>query len=192
MSFARQNRQSPGPRRSNDVTSNLRQVGDRVETLIGELRASPDPESAKKAEEIVSLLMEFYGGALDRMVELCADDSVESLAAAFAGDPLVASILSLHGLHPVPVEDRVRTAIDKVRPFLGAQAATIEFVAVDAEGTAHLRAGAGCSIQQALEQAIFEAVPEVTRVAIAIPVPSAQPTLMQIQPRPPSARVATS
>lgn len=175
------------------MPSNLRQVGDRVETLISELRASSDPDAARKGEEIVRLLMEFYGGALTRLIEICADDSVESLAAAFAGDPLVASILSLHGLHPVPVEERVRIAIEKVRPFLGSHAASLELLGVDADGVVRMRAGAGCSVQQAVEQAIFEAVPEVTRVSFALPAPVAsEPTLLQIQPRRPSSEGAST
>jgi Fe-S cluster biogenesis protein NfuA len=173
------------------VASNLRQAGDRIETLLDELRSSPDPNARAKAEEIVRLLMEFYGGALERIVELCAkDERAEALADAFAGEPLVASILSLHGLHPIPVEERVRAAVDKVRPFLGPSAVGVEVLGVDDQGVVSLHVGPGCSVQNAVEQAIFDAVPEVTRVAVGTPAPQPAPTLLQIQPRPPSSAAA--
>ena len=41
-----------------------------------------------------------------------------TLADALAGDELVAHLLLLHGLHPVPLEARVRGALDEVRPYL--------------------------------------------------------------------------
>ena len=41
--------------------------------------------------------------------------------AKLAADPLVESLLLLHDLHPVPVADRVRRAIEAVMPQLGEQ-----------------------------------------------------------------------
>ena len=45
---------------------------------------------------------------------------------ALAGDELVEHLLLLHGLHPVSVEERVREALDGVRPYLGSHGGDVE------------------------------------------------------------------
>jgi Fe-S cluster biogenesis protein NfuA/nitrite reductase/ring-hydroxylating ferredoxin subunit len=172
---------------------NLREVGDRVETLLGELRNHAEPAVQRKAEEIVRILMEFYGAGLTRMIELCADERVTSLAAAFSDDPLVSSLLSLHGLHPIPVEVRIQEALDKVRPYLGSHAGGVEFLGVDDEGVVHLRLQGSCdgcpsstvTVKLAIERAIEEAAPEVSRIdveGVTAPPKAGGTGLVQIQP----------
>jgi Fe-S cluster biogenesis protein NfuA/nitrite reductase/ring-hydroxylating ferredoxin subunit len=170
---------------------NLREVGDRVETLLGELRNVAEPAVQRKAEEVVRILMEFYGAGIARMIELCADERVTSLAVAFSEDPLVSSLLSLHGLHPIPVEVRVQQALDKVRPYLGSHAGGVEFLGVDAEGVVHLRLQGSCdgcpsstvTVKLAIERAIEEGAPEVTRVDVeGVTAPAKSGGLVQLQP----------
>ncbi|MGH8884519.1 MAG: NifU family protein [Egibacteraceae bacterium] len=154
---------------------NLREVGARVEVLLGELRSVAEPAVQHKAEEVVRLLMEFYGAGLERMVEIiAADERADDLAAQFADDPLVASVLVLHGLHPVPVEVRIQRALDKVRPYLGSHAGGVEFLGVDAEGVCRLRLKGSCdgcpsslvTVKLAIERAIEEAAPELSRIDV--------------------------
>jgi Fe-S cluster biogenesis protein NfuA/nitrite reductase/ring-hydroxylating ferredoxin subunit len=171
---------------------NLREVGDRVETLLGELRTVAEPAVQRKAEEIVRLLMEFYGAGLERIVELfAADERAEFWAETFADDPLVSSLLVLHGLHPVPVEVRVQQALDKVRPYLGSHAGGVEFLGVDDEGVVHLKLQGSCdgcpssmvTVKLAIERAIEEAAPEVTRIDVeGVTAPAKSENLLQIQP----------
>ena len=49
---------------------NLRAVGDRIESLLDELRAAADPRSYELAEELLRLVTELYGAGLSRLVEL--------------------------------------------------------------------------------------------------------------------------
>jgi len=44
--------------------THLRAVSDRIETLIEEVRAIGDPGARETAEELVRLLVEFYGAGL--------------------------------------------------------------------------------------------------------------------------------
>lgn len=170
---------------------NLREVGSRVEMLLGELRSVAEPAVQHKAEEVVRLLMEFYGAALGRMVEIiAADERADALAAQLADDPLVASVLVLHGLHPVPVEVRIQQALDKVRPYLGSHAGGVEFLGVDDEGVCHLRLQGSCdgcpsstvTVKLAIERAIEEAAPELSRIDVegVTAPPSTEGNLVQI------------
>jgi Fe-S cluster biogenesis protein NfuA len=129
-----------------------RELVGRVESLLDQVDG--------QALEVVSALVELYGEGLARMMA-AADGARE----AFADDELVSHLLLLHDLHPVPVEERVRGAIE-------AAGAAAEILAVEG-AVVRLRAKAGscasCAAsagtkQQAIEEAIAKAAPEVERV----------------------------
>src|SRR5262245_44448037 len=101
------------------MSANLRAVGDRIETLLADLRAIGDREARETAEELVRSLLELYGGGLERMMEIVYESPAGGeLFGRFAGDDLVASLLLLHDLHPEDTESRVLRALDGVRPHL--------------------------------------------------------------------------
>ena len=75
----------------------------RIESLLGELEA--DARSKAVASELVRSLMEFYGSAVARVVELVNDaaSSGKTITPSdLAADPAVATVLLLHDLHPDP------------------------------------------------------------------------------------------
>ena len=164
----------------------LREVGTRIEELLGRLRAAGDPGTADTAEEIVRLVVELYGAGLERTVELAGPEVLERLV----GDELVASLLVLHGLHPKDTETRVVEALDQVRPYLGSHAGGVELVGVDPEGVVHLRLEGSCdgcpsstmTVKLAIERAIEEAAPEVTAVEVENLTREREPQLLQIRP----------
>ena len=178
---------------------NVRAAGERVEGLIGELRAQPDPRVAEVAEELVRTLVDLYGEGLAHVMNVAvasADDGnggnrfVEKLVA----DPLVASLLLVHDLHPVDVDTRIQRALDDVRPYLGSHAGGVEYLGVDDEGVVHLKLEGSChgcpsstvTVRLAIEKAIEEAAPETVRVEVAgVVAEPAGPALLQIGRRVP-------
>lgn len=173
----------------------------RIETLLSELRADADPSVVERAEELVRALVELYGSGLGRIVELVldADDPAGGRAVMdrLLADRLVTSLLVLHDLHPVTVEDRIDAALEKVRPYLGSHAGGVEFLGVDAEGIAHVKLQGSCegcassiiTVKYAIEEAILDVAPEVVRVEAegvpdAPPAPAEGPALHQIGSRP--------
>jgi Fe-S cluster biogenesis protein NfuA len=163
----------------------LRAVGERIEALLGQLRATADPATADTTEEVVRLVVELYGAGLERAVELAGPEVLERLVE----DELVASLLVLHGLHPKDTETRVVEALDKVRPYLGSHAGGVELLGVDPEGVARLRLEGSCdgcpsstmTVKLAIERAIEEAAPEVTAVEVENLTPEREPQLLQIR-----------
>jgi Fe-S cluster biogenesis protein NfuA/nitrite reductase/ring-hydroxylating ferredoxin subunit len=155
---------------------NLRDVEARIEGLFEELRSASDLVVQQKTEELVRLLMELYGTGLERVLEIIAGDELgnEALIERLAEDDLVASLLILHGIHPLDTQMRVHNALEKVRPYLGSHAGGVEFLGVDEQGVAHLRLEGSCNgcpsstvtVKLAIERAIEEAAPEVTRVEV--------------------------
>ncbi len=165
---------------------NLSSVGERIEALVAELGASADPVARAKAEDLLQLVMRFYGAGLERMLEIVdegPDEDAERLFGRFADDPLVASVLLLHGLHPLDVDTRVRAALQKVR----AHGADVDLLEVQ-NGIARIsvkygtngRGPSSAAIRQAIEQALLDAVPEVTRVDLEGLEPDPPAPLIQL------------
>jgi hypothetical protein len=155
----------------------LHEVGSRIEELLQELLAAADPAVSDRAEELVRLLMELYGGALERVVGMVTANGAggPALVERLASDELVASLLVLHGLHPVSPEERVKSALGRLGPGLGLGAG-VELLGLDDSGVAHLRRGSGCdgsplsaAARLALERGIEEVAPEVSGIELEGP-----------------------
>jgi len=155
---------------------NVQEAGARVEELLGELRQGGDLEVAERAEELVRVLMELYGAGLERAVDLVGREQAGAeIVGRLAKDPLLASLLVLHGLHPIPVEARINEALVKARRYLGN--ATAELLGIDEEGIVHLRIdgnadSCGTSLagaKVAIEKAIIEVTPEATGIDYELP-----------------------
>jgi len=153
------------------------------------------PPAWERVEELVALLVDLYGRGLARITQIAEDQGAagQDLIARLAADEFVASLLVLHGLHPVAVEERIQGALEKVRPYLGSHAGGVEFLGVDGEGVVHLRLEGSCdgcpsslvTVKLAIERAIHEAAPEVTRVEVEnLVAATPAPRLAQIQPSP--------
>jgi len=177
--------------------SNVRQVGDRIEVLLGELRLQASPEVGAKVEEVIGLLVELYGAGLERILEVVNEDAEAAapLLKRFTDDKFIESLLVLHGIHPVDVDTRIEAALDQARPYLGSHAGGVEYLGVDDDGVAHLKLEGSChgcpsstvTVKLTLEQAIAEAAPEVIRVqveGVAEAPTGPSPSLIQIQTRP--------
>lgn len=177
--------------------STVREVGARIEELLGALAAGRDRAAA---EELVSVLVDLYGEGLGRIVTLLGERA-PALLAEIADEPQVEGLLLLHGLHPLDVGTRVSRALDRVRPYLGSHAGGVQFLGVDDEGVAHLRLEGNChgcpsstlTVRLAIEGAVQDAAPEVTAVrveGIAEPPPPGA-KLLQIGMTPPPGWGAT-
>ena len=159
------------------MAQDLHEVGVRVEELLAELVSEADPTVHLRAEALVSLLVEFYGAGLERILDLVGrEPSGDLINRRLAQDDLLGSLFSLHGIHPVPVDDRVQEALTKVTPELGGL--KLAMVGFDDDGVAHCElSGGGCGTapidvaQKAVEKAILDAAPEIPAVQFRAPAP---------------------
>ena len=167
----------------------LEQVA-RVEALLEHLEGMQDTVARETATEVLQAVLELYGEAFERLVDVVADNDPNGvMAESLAGDELVAHLLLLHGLHPVPVEQRVREALEGVRPYLESHGGNVELLGVE-DGVARLRLEGSCSgcpssamtLKLAIEKAIHEAAPDIDEVVAdgaGEPVPA--PGLIQLE-----------
>jgi Fe-S cluster biogenesis protein NfuA/nitrite reductase/ring-hydroxylating ferredoxin subunit len=158
-----------------------------VEALLGRVEGLADGAARETALELVQALLDLYGEGLARALRPL--DAGTRLA--LAEDELVAHLLLLHDLHPVPVEARVRGALDEVRPYLDSHGGDVELVGVE-EGVARLRLHGSCdgcpsstmTLKLAIEDAIQRAAPDVASVeaiGVAAPAAPAGPALLQLE-----------
>jgi Fe-S cluster biogenesis protein NfuA len=132
-----------------------------IEALLDRVESFP-PEQRDVTTELVQAMLDMYGEGLSRIV---AADSVP------VEDELVAHLLLLHGLHPVPVRERVSGALDEVRPYLMAHGGGVELLGID-EGVVRLRLEGACNgcpssaltLKSAVEEAIHKAAPDIERI----------------------------
>ena len=147
----------------------------RIETLIQEVAAFPDPHMRATSEELVQALVDMYGEGLARLLERIAESEVAGIALieTFADDDLLSSLLLLHGLHPIDIETRIVRALDAVRPYLKSHGGNVEFIGIE-DGVAHLRLEGSChgcpsstmTLKLTIEEAIYKAAPDLDRLEV--------------------------
>ncbi len=178
--------------------ADARQVGARVEELLGILQSQGGEATARAAEELVRLLLGLYGDGLSRILAALRAEGAAGAAVLdrLLEDPLVESLFLLHDLHPLDVDTRIQRALDRVRPYLGSHAGGVTYLGVTDEGVAQLRLEGSCdgcpsstvTVQLAIKGAIEDAAPEVTDVVVeGVTAPPGPETLLQIGRRPPGA-----
>jgi Fe-S cluster biogenesis protein NfuA/nitrite reductase/ring-hydroxylating ferredoxin subunit len=165
----------------------------RAEQLLEQLERLPAGAARDTATETIGVLLDLYGEGLARIVEVIAERDSGELAEALADDELVAHLLLLHGLHPIPLEQRLAGALDEVRPYLESHGGNVELLGVE-HGTVRLRLEGSCSgcpssavtLKLAIENAIQRVAPDVAEIVaegVEAPAPApAGPTLLQIEP----------
>lgn len=156
----------------NDEDRQLQAQALKIETLLGEIEALPDPTTRGKVAEIVEGLLTLYGTGLAHILDIVTQQGVSSTSTrtieAFAEDPLVGHLLLIHGLHPVTVEARVAQALEEVRPYLQSHGGNVELIGIR-EGVAHVRLMGHCNgcpsstltLRTAIETAIRKAAPDL-------------------------------
>lgn len=182
-----------------EQTTDLLAAGDRIERLLEDLGSVVDPAARTKIELLMNTAVELYGATIRRMLEIVfeAPDG-ELLIDRLAEDDLVASMLILHDLHPHDLDTRIERALESVRPYLGSHKGDVEYLGVTEEGVVHLRLKGSCegcpsstvTLRMAIEKAIYEAAPEVTKIEAdgaqeAEPVEPSTGGLLQIGIGPP-------
>ena len=137
----------------------------RVQELTGRLEDLEPGDCRELAEELTGAVVQMYGAGLERIVELIEDEETRGRLAA---DELVAGLLMIHDLYPVPIEERVTQALDSVRPYMESHGGNIELLGFE-DGVVKLRLQGSCkscrasssTLELAVRQALQEAAPDL-------------------------------
>jgi hypothetical protein len=133
-----------------------------LDELLGRVEQLPGP-AGELALEAVAAVVEIYGAALSRALLLARSPE------AFTADPLLGHLLLVHGLHPDPVDVRVRHALGTV----GERVAGVELELLGittGTATVQVTSGGGCGapapdeLERALREVLLAAAPELVAV----------------------------
>ncbi|MGA8333136.1 MAG: NifU family protein [Solirubrobacteraceae bacterium] len=163
------------------------QLVERVEQLQAALDTCGESVPRGLAEELVSAVVQMYGAGLERIVGSVSEAGPrgEEIAASLLDDPLVATLLLIHDLHPVPLEQRVQQALDSVRPYMESHGGNVELLSLE-RGVARIHLRGSCSdcsassvtLELAIKQALEEAAPDLEGLEVEGVSPQALPVVM--------------
>src|SRR5271157_3294641 len=153
----------------------LQQRIQRIGGLVQEIEAIADPSVRASTRELLQLLMEFHGAGLDRALEVMAKTGETGLRLIYelGRDHLVSSLLVLYGLHPDDLETRVGRAVEQVRHKVQRNGGEVELLGIE-DGVVRLRLGltghtcasTGATLQSTVEEAIYEAAPDIVSIVV--------------------------
>jgi hypothetical protein len=153
-------------------------VAERIEEVLDRL----DPRTRPVGEEVVRLLMRFYGAGLEQVVGIARAAGGDAMVHRMAADPLVGALLALHDLHPVELRARVEHGMTVAARKLGSHGADVRLLGIDPDGTVRVEvAGSGCggqTVRDIVTEEVTAAAPDSAGVAFVDR--EAGPTLLQI------------
>ena len=151
------------------------QLVERVQVLQEDLDQIADPRARERAEQLVGAVVELYGEGMRRIVDTVevAGDGAGAVREAMAADGVIASLLLIHDLYPVPLDERVSEALDQVRPYLDSHGGGVELLDVT-DGVARIRLEGSCktcpassaTLELAVKQALDEAAPDLEGLVV--------------------------
>jgi Fe-S cluster biogenesis protein NfuA len=101
------------------------------------------------------------------------DESGQRTIDDLGRDPLVSSLLVLYGLHPLDVESRVAQAVERVRPQVRKGGGELDLLGIEAgvvrlqlQVTGHGCGSTGKTLKKLVEDALYEAAPDMNRLII--------------------------
>jgi Fe-S cluster biogenesis protein NfuA/nitrite reductase/ring-hydroxylating ferredoxin subunit len=173
---------------SDDLLERVRDLSDRVEAIA-------DPAAREAAQELVGAVLEMHGAGLARIGEVLdeAGPAGEEAKRKLLDDGVVASLLLIHDLYPVPLEERAREALEEVRPYMDSHGGDVELLGAE-DGVVRLRLKGSCdgcpasasTLELAIKEALEKAVPDMVGLevegVVETPPPTAGPELPVIQP----------
>jgi Fe-S cluster biogenesis protein NfuA/nitrite reductase/ring-hydroxylating ferredoxin subunit len=136
----------------------------RIQKLTEELERVEDPAARALAEDLSAAVLELHGDGIERLLGALDDEGRQ----AMTQDGVVASLMLIHDLYPVPIEQRVQEALDRVRPYMESHGGDVELLGID-EGIAHLRLKGSCdgcgasasTLELAVEKELQESAPDL-------------------------------
>jgi Fe-S cluster biogenesis protein NfuA len=159
-------------------------MADRVEELLAGFDAVQTPRRAReRAEELVRTIVTLYGDGLERVLSIVHAELGERSEACFerlCDDAFVESLLCLHGLHPIALEERIERALQSVLPYIKSHKGNMEVSRIEGD-IVYLRLEGSCegcpasaaTLKLAVERAILERVPEIREVRAEEPAVAA-------------------
>jgi hypothetical protein len=141
----------------------------RAEEIVGELDRRGG-EAADASRELLRAVLDVHEAGLARVLAIAnaEGEAGRKLLRALAADVDVASLLLLHGLHPEPLEARVRAALDDLGPSLVRGGARIEAIEITGAVVRVVvaRGSHGAPAKSVVEETLLAAAPDADAIDV--------------------------
>jgi hypothetical protein len=147
-----------------------------LDGLLAQLEQIPG-RTSELALQAVEALVDVYGEALCRVSDRVRGN--RQIHAALTADELLRHLMLLHRIHPDPLAQRLRRAVEDAAAAVRGSGARVELVEVRAD-TAVLRVASGscgacgdtAAVRDAVRDEVLAAAPELVRLEFVGPEPS--------------------
>jgi Fe-S cluster biogenesis protein NfuA len=162
---------------------------ERIEELVHRVQSAGDSATRAVAQELLQAVIELHGVAIERILDaIAAEPDGDLLLDAIAKDEVVSGVLSLHGIHPVPLEERVLAALAVARAYLHSHGGDVELESIE-NGIVKVRLHGACgsctssteTMKRTIEEAIHDMAPEVSTVISEKVAAPAHPELVTLR-----------
>jgi Fe-S cluster biogenesis protein NfuA len=142
----------------------------RLGELLEQIQAQPNPAARSLLRECLQSLLGFYGDGLSRMLAQVqtSGPAGQEILQRWLRDKAISGILMVHGLHPIALEERLRGALEKVRPYMQSHGGNIELESLEndvarvrLQGTCKTCPSSGVTLELAVRRAVEEACPDL-------------------------------
>lgn len=154
-----------------DFQKRVQKIGE----LVQNLETIADPSYRAGAKELVQSLMDLHGAGLERILEVVfqSGETGTRIIDDLGHDPLVSNLLILYGLHPEELTTRVEHKLHQIQSKLQKMGAEANLIS-SAEGNIRVRisieghacGSTGRTAQALVEEAIYEAAPDLKTLVI--------------------------
>lgn len=143
--------------------------------LISGLEEITDSKAQSSARELTQLIMELHCAGLEKMMEIIFAQGAAGVEIIdqLGRDRVVSSLLVLHGLHPDDLATRVSRAVELIAAKLRKQEVEVQLLSVNeqtvrvsAQTNAHACGSTAATVRAEIEDAIYEAAPEVGSLVV--------------------------
>jgi Fe-S cluster biogenesis protein NfuA/nitrite reductase/ring-hydroxylating ferredoxin subunit len=148
---------------------------DRIQDLTAKVDELSDVRARMLAQELVATVVAMYGDGLQRIMEVIGDsrEAGATILDQLSQDGAVASLLLIHDLYPVSLEERVLEALDTVRPYMESHGGNVELTGLE-DGVAKLVLQGSCNgcaasratLELAIKQALDEHAPDLAGLEV--------------------------
>jgi Fe-S cluster biogenesis protein NfuA/nitrite reductase/ring-hydroxylating ferredoxin subunit len=148
----------------------LNQEGKRLQEWIRKIESLPQSEARELLYKCLQSILSLHHDGLARILQLIKNAGApgREINDALFRDKLASSLLLIHNLHPVPLETRLRGALDKVRPYMESHGGNVTLLQLEND-TARLRLEGTCkscpsssvTLELAVRQAVEDACPDL-------------------------------
>jgi Fe-S cluster biogenesis protein NfuA/nitrite reductase/ring-hydroxylating ferredoxin subunit len=148
---------------------------DRIQDLSDQVDRLSDVRARVLAQELMAAVIAMYGDGLRRIMDVIGGsrEAGATILDELSEDGAVASLLLIHDLYPVSLQERVIEALDTVRPYMESHGGNVELVGLE-DGVARLLLQGSCNgcsasratLELAIKQALEEHAPDLAGLEV--------------------------